>query len=269
MGEHVIMKIKKIVQECEDIRTFWLDKEIDAAPGQFVMVWIPGLDEKPFTLSSVGKNAAISVQERGPFTKKMHKLKVGDSFGVRGPFGHGFHLGKCKKPLIVGGGCGSANLTALAELLAETGKKPAYVLGAKTAELIPFEKRMAKISELYITTDDGSKGDKGFTTQKAEELLKEGNFDCVFACGPEIMLVALLELCKREKIACQFSLERFMKCAIGLCGQCCINGKLVCVEGPVFNKEHLLELTELGKFARTKSGKLVDLKEYVQKRSVC
>ncbi len=262
MDNHVIVKIKKIEQECSDIKTFWFEQELNASPGQFVMVWLPGIDEKPFTLSSIGNESAISVQKRGIFTEKMHKLKEGDEFGVRGPFGHGFHFGKTTKPLLVGGGCGNANLTALAEMLAEHGKKPAYVLGARTADLLPYEKRLEKISDLYITTDDGSKGEKGFTTQKVEELLGKEGFDCVFACGPEVMLVPLLEVCKKKGIECQFSLERFMKCAVGLCGECCINGKLVCVEGPVFDKKHLEQLTELGKFARTKSGKLVDLGEY-------
>jgi len=262
MDEHVMVKIKKVEEECKGIKTFWFDHEMNAAPGQFVMVWLPGMDEKPFTLSSIGENPAISVQCRGDFTKKMHQLKKGDVFGVRGPFGHGFHFGKCKKPLIVGGGCGSANLTALAEKLEEMEKKPAFILGARTGELIPYEKRLEKTCDLYITTDDGSRGEKGFTTETAEKLLKEGDYDCVFACGPEPMLVGLLDLCRKTGVECQFSLERFMKCAIGLCGQCCINGKLVCVEGPVFDKKQLEELTELGKFARTKSGKLVGIKEY-------
>ncbi|MBW2985010.1 dihydroorotate dehydrogenase electron transfer subunit, partial [Candidatus Woesearchaeota archaeon] len=99
------VKITKVVKENYKVKTFYLDINLKAKPGQFVMAWIPGVDEKPFTLSSIAP-VAITVEEKGKFTSRMFKLKEGDSVGIRGPYGHGFSA----KPnaCIVAGGMGIA-----------------------------------------------------------------------------------------------------------------------------------------------------------------
>ena len=83
-----------------------------------------------------------------------------------------------------------------------------------------------------------------------------------FVCGPEIMMKCVFDICEEHKIPCQLSLERYMSCGFGVCGKCAIDDMCVCKDGPVFNSEQLRKLTEFGKFARLKSGKLVKLKEY-------
>ncbi|MDD5148792.1 MAG: dihydroorotate dehydrogenase electron transfer subunit, partial [Candidatus ainarchaeum sp.] len=121
--------------------------------------------------------------------------------------------------------------------------------------------------DLYITTDDGSEGEKGFTTGVLERLLQKEKFCSVFACGPEIMLSRVFEICEKNKINCQLNLERFMRCGgMGICGQCAINEWLVCRDGPVFRNEQLRKMLEFGKFARLKSTKKVSLQEYAQWR---
>jgi dihydroorotate dehydrogenase electron transfer subunit len=107
---------------------------------------------------------------------------------------------------------------------------------------------------VIITTDDGSLGIRGFTTDALKGLLKEESFDCVYTCGPEMMMKKVFGLCKEFGVECQASLERYMKCGIGVCGQCCIDGLRVCKDGPVFSSEQLRKLDEFGVFERNKSG---------------
>ena len=119
-----------------------------------------------------------------------------------------------------------------------------------------------KNKKLNVTTDDGSYGIKGFTTNVLEKLLKEGKIKIVYTCGPEIMMKKVLELCNKYKVECEASLERYMSCAFGICGKCMINDKIVCIDGPIFNSKQLSNMSEFGKFARLKTGKKVTIKEY-------
>lgn len=260
--------IKKIVQETPSIKTFQFDFAMEAKPGQFAMAWIPGIDEKPFTLTAAGKECAITVQEKGKFTKALFALKEGDKIGIRGPYGKGFNIAKVKKACIIAGGCGAAPILLLAEQLQKKGIKTAIVLGTKTGGECLFRSRLAKTTKsLYITTDDGSLGEKGFATGALEKLLAKEKFDCVFGCGPEAMLSKVFELCEKRKVNCQLNLERWMRCSIGICGSCAISGFLVCKDGPVFSSEQLRKMKEFGQTAMLNCGKTVSLKEFAEWRS--
>jgi len=260
-------RISRIVQETPTIKTFYFEKELQGMPGQFVMLWLPRIDEKPFSISFFGKESALSVQKKGKFTEKMFELKEGDKIGVRGPFGKGFALEKVKNAIIVGGGCGIAAIASLPKVLKEKGIKARIILGAKNKEELFFE-NLESLGNLTVCTDDGSKGLKGFVTQALQEELEKEKPDCVFACGPEVMLAKVFEICEKQKVECQLSLERFMKCGIGICGQCVIDDQLVCKDGPVFNSEKIRKLSEFGKFARLKSGEKAELKDYYAWRQV-
>jgi len=193
-------RVKKIVQETPSIRTYYFEGELEAKPGQFVMVWLPKADEKPFSLSKIGKGFAVTVMCVGPFTKKLCGIEEGTFLGVRGPYGNGYSLEGIEKAVIVSGGCGVASLKPLARELKKRGAKVKFVLGAKTRKELAFEKELKKSCELYITTDDGSDGKKGFATEALEEILKKEKTDCVFACGPELMLKKVAEICKQRKV---------------------------------------------------------------------
>lgn len=261
-------RIKKIVQETPTIKTFVLDLEMKAAPGQFIMAWIPRVDEKPFTLTGIGKEIAITVQKKGKFTEKLFELKEGNSIGIRGPYGNGFDFKEVKKACIVAGGCGAAPVLLLAEELKKKKTGLKIILGAKTGTECLFKNPLSKAGDLYITTDDGSLGEKGFTTTMLEKLLQNEKFDCVFACGPEIMMAKVFEICEKFGAECQLNLERFMKCGgMGICGQCAMGELLVCKDGPVFSSAQLRNAKEFGKYARLKSSKLVTLKEFAEWRS--
>ena len=131
------------------------------------------------------------------------------------------------------------------------------MIGGRSESDIVWEKQLfAVCKEVFITTDDGSRGRKGTVMVEVEELIEKG-FDCVYACGPEKMMEALAKLCKKQDVPCQVSVERYMKCGVGVCGSCAIDGKLTCVDGPVFTGEEALAFKEFGKTHRDASGKKI------------
>ena len=222
-------------------------------PGQFLMVWVPGVDEVPMSLTQLGPKKAFAFHRKGQATEAIFKLKIGDRFGLRGPYGHGFELGKAKRVLIVGGGTGIASL---ASVVGAKDVKFTFALGSKTAKDLLYESRLRRSGcDLVVTTDDGTKGIKGFVSVAAIELMKERKFDLVLACGPEIMMLKMTQACQTAKIPIQCSTERYMKCGIGICDSCSMGGLQVCKDGPVFTGEQLLQIEEFGKWKRGPSGK--------------
>ncbi len=248
-------RITKVVDENPYVKTFFIDKRIDAKPGQFVMVWIPGVDEKPFSLSYLGKQTGITVEEKGKFTSALFRVKEGDSIGVRGPYGKEFSL----KPnaCVVAGGCGVAPLSPLIEQL----PKPFVIQGARSKDRLIFPKRFEKAN---LATDDGSFGTKGFVTDVLESELKKRKFSIIYTCGPEVMMKRVFELCEKYGVECEASLERYMKCGFGVCGQCEASGLRVCKDGPVFASAQLRKIKDFGGFARLKTGKRVAIGEYAK-----
>lgn len=249
------VKITEIVHESPSTRTFFFDKELeDAQPGQFVMVWIRGVDEIPMTLSY--KNA-ITVQNVGDATEKLFELNEGDELGIRGPFGKGYTLPeKDEKILIVAGGVGTASIALLAEYAKEKGTSVTSINGARNADELLFVDRFAECGELYMTTDDGSAHRRGYVTEVLSEIDKSG-FDKIYSCGPEMMMKAVFGILEKVDLLdkTEFSLHRYFKCAIGVCGACCMDndGLRVCKDGPVFNGMQLVD-SEFGLHMRGPSG---------------
>ncbi len=236
-------RIADIADESPTVRTFVLAGELPARPGQFVMVWLPGVHEKPFSLAD-DSPATLTVARVGPFTEAIHRQKVGDNLWLRGPFGTGFAL-MPGDALLVGGGYGAAPLAFLARRLREGGQAVTVVLGAKTAEeLILAERFRALGCEVHVSTEDGSLGHTGLATGLAESFMRQQPDAALYACGPEPMLEKLAELCYKLHIPGQFSMERWMKCGLGVCGSCHMDGLLVCRDGPVFTADQVLSLSQ-------------------------
>ncbi|HWR25905.1 MAG TPA: dihydroorotate dehydrogenase electron transfer subunit [Methanosarcina sp.] len=252
--------ITKITEESPSVRTFFFDLRFEPLePGQFVMVWIRGVDEIPMGLS---KNNSITVQKIGEATSKLFELKEGNSFGLRGPFGKGFSLpAQEEKLLIIAGGVGAAPLAPYAEKAFEAGSEVHTILGARCVEDLIFETRFAAAGKVFISTDDGSKGTKGFVTDVLREL-DVSAYGRIAVCGPEVMMAAVFRLLEDKKALgkAEFSLHRYFKCGIGVCGACCIDrsGLRVCKDGPVFSGLQLLD-SELGKYTRDASGRRVKI----------
>jgi len=228
-----------------------------ATPGQFVMVWVPGVDEFPMSVSYAGDRCGITYQIIGEGTKALAQKKPGDKIGMRGPYGKGFSL-VGKKLLFVGGGAGMAPLAPLVELASAKGATVDIVVGARTREELLFESRSAVAgARMHVSTDDGSIGFKGLATELTQIVVGKHNFDCMYACGPEKMLVKLLTIATEKGIPMQVSLERVMKCGIGICDSCAIDGMHVCRDGPVFSEKDLRRFEELGKSKLDAAGRKI------------
>jgi len=226
-------------------------------PGQFFMVWIPGVDEIPMSVSTITPTIkAITFRTIGDATQALAGLRPGDRLGIRGPYGNGFTI-TGTRPLFVGGGTGIAMLAPAVEQARKKNRKVTVLLGVRTKNQLFFEKRLRRTgATVLVSTDDGSYGFKGFASNLAKQLLTKETFDAVYTCGPEPMMHTLLSYCK--KIPFQASLERYMKCAIGICGQCCVgDGLRVCVEGPIFDRTVLKKIKDFGVYQRDAAGRKI------------
>lgn len=232
-------RIRDIRDESPTVRTFTLDGAIQAEPGQFVMVWLPRVNEKPFSLVDAAP-ITLTIARVGPFTEAAHWLRVGDRLWLRGPFGRGFDL-LPRLAVLVGGGYGAAPLAFLARRLRAQGVDVSVALGAKgAADLVLMDRFHAVGCHVHPATEDGSLGHKGLATDVAERLLDAQPDAALYACGPEAMLLRLAHLCRERGTPGQFSLERMMKCGLGVCGSCDYRGLLVCRDGPVFSADQVL-----------------------------
>ena len=256
-----ITKIRNVVEEAEGIKTFILEKEVRAIPGQFVMVWIPNVGEKPMSASYATGNLGITALAVGPFTNRLLEMKEGELLGIRGPYGRGFEI-KGEKLLVVGGGVGMPPLAAFVDEAKKDKKDITAIIGAKTKSGLLFCDRLKKAGARVLTsTEDGTDGVTGYVTDVLKELLKNEKFDQCYTCGPELMMENVVKITKESKVPTQISAERYFKCGIGVCGHCAIDytGKRVCMEGPVFTDKDL-ESGEFGKYARDATGRRVYFK---------
>jgi len=252
-----IVKIKEVIKENSNVKTIKFEYLKSTKPGQFFMIWIPGIDEIPMSASYIDeKIKGFTFKKIGEATNKLFKFKIGQKIGIRGPYGNGYEI-QGKNILFIGGGTGIATIAPSVEFAVNKKIKSTVIIGAKTKDELFFENRIKKTnSKIIITTDDGSKGIKGLATDTAKDLIKKEKIDQIFTCGPELMMKKLLDI--SNNIGLQVSLERYMKCGIGLCGQCCVGkGLRVCEEGPVFNKETLLKVEDFGKYKKDASGQKI------------
>ncbi|MEF8848165.1 MAG: dihydroorotate dehydrogenase electron transfer subunit [Candidatus Thermoplasmatota archaeon] len=260
MNYPYITTIKKTEDEAKDIKTILFKFPEKINPGQFFMIWIPGIDEIPMSVSYIKKKQVkgITFKKVGEATQALYNLKKGDKIGIRGPYGNGFDF-QGKKILFVGGGTGIAMLAPAVEKTIEKNKDCTIIIGAKNQKEIFFEKRLQKTkANTILCTDDGSCGNKGFATDQAFKILSKQNFSSILTCGPEIMMKKLYNKCKNVNF--QASLERYMKCAVGICGQCCIGkGIRVCKEGPILTGEQLKKIEDFGKYKRNAAGQKIPL----------
>ena len=221
-------------------------------PGQFVMVWLVDVDEKPYAVSYLERERfGITVMRRGRFSSRLHEIGAGTQVGFRGPYGRGFwgwqHQHDPCRVALVAGGCGTVPLAMLGERLSGC----VLVQGEPTADEVLFAERFP---DQVIYTEDGSRGRRGLPTEWLEEAVERGGVQMVYTCGPEALMRAVVSTCRRAGVSCQASLERYMKCGFGVCGQCECDGRLVCQDGPVFSAQELAHMPSFGRQARLKTG---------------
>lgn len=255
------VKIEKIIDETPTVRTIIFSDEhfSNAFPGQFAMVWIPGVNELPMSIMinlEKGK-CAFTVRKHGLASTALYNVEPGQYIGIRGPYGNSFTI-KSGNLLLVGGGTGLVPLMRLL-LSLKTTDNVTIMIGAKTKEEVFFEEMANHIlkktnHEVIVVTEDGSCGKSGFVTDVMENLLSKKKFDMVYTCGPEKMMYKVVQIAHAKQISVEASLERMMKCGMGICGSCCMGEVLVCKDGTVFDGNFLLTNKEFGYTHRNKAG---------------
>lgn len=254
----LIRKISEIVTESHHTKSFYFKGGLDANPGQFVMVWVPGIDEIPMGLSMIGETVGITVHRVGDATERMHSMNEGDKIGIRGPYGNCFDI-RGSKVMAIAGGTGIASLMPAVEVAIKE-RSVDVAIGAQTKEELLFAKRVeATGAGLKLATDDGSEGFHGFVSDLADELLSNGDYDQILTCGPEAMMKKVIELGREHNIRTQVSMERFMRCGIGVCGSCAFDGLRICADGPVFDGEEVYGKADFNMHRRDRAGKKIPL----------
>lgn len=258
MARMQVVPLLELVKESYHTTTYRFRADLGGVAGQFVMVWIPGHDELPMALSYLGPVKGITVHAYGDATRALQSFRPGDRIGVRGPYGNTFKL-EGERVLAVAGGTGMASVIAAIEAFAQQGAEVTTAVGGRTAEELLFVDRASASGEVHVSTDDGSRGFHGFVPSLAERLLEKHKFDQVLTCGPEKMMKLMVDLANKRGIKVQASLERYMKCGIGICDACAFDDRLVCVDGPVFSGAQLAASRDFGAYRRTKDGRRVEL----------
>ncbi|MHB8351253.1 MAG: dihydroorotate dehydrogenase electron transfer subunit [Thermoplasmata archaeon] len=252
-----IVTVAERVEETPSTATLRFRYEAPARPGQFIMVWLPGEDELPMSLSYVGPVKGVTIKKMGATSGHLKDLRVGAALGVRGPYGNSFDLSP-GRILLVGGGSGTAVLAPAAEAARAAGGRITAALGGTTASEVLYGGRLSAVCEsVRIATDDGSSGHAGFVTEVARALLDAEPFDAVWTCGPEVMMRKVIEMAGARAVPVFCSVERQMKCALGLCDACALGPFHVCTDGPVFPAAALLSAEEFGRFQRDASGRRI------------
>jgi ferredoxin--NADP+ reductase len=241
-----ILGKQNLAPSIKEFLIFCLEIARKAQPGQFVVVRIDEKGERvPLTIADYDRDKgtiSIVIQQAGKTTYQLGELNSGDVlFDAIGPLGIPTHMEKRGTVVCVGGGVGIPPIYPVARGFKEIGNRVISIIGARNRELVIWEEKIASVTdELYITTDDGSYGRKGFVSDELQRLIKGGKeLDLVFAVGPTLMMRAVCEVTKPHKLRTVVSLNPIMVDATGMCGACRVSVggriKFVCVDGPDFD----------------------------------
>ena len=253
MKQNRLLKVKSVEHLNERnvlIKLSSNDPLPDIVPGQFVQVKVEGSPKtflrRPISVNFYNKEANelwLLVQLRGEGTNTLARLQEGEGLELLFPLGNGFtqdvQLGE--RILLVGGGVGTAPLLLYGRYIKEKGGVPLFLLGGKTkADVLQLD-LFKQYGDVFVTTEDGSLGEKGFVTQHS--LLNKADFSRISVCGPKPMMLAVAKYAMHVGLECEVSLENLMACGLGAC-LCCVEkttrgNVCVCTEGPVFNIRQL------------------------------
>lgn len=221
-------------------------------PGQFVQVLVknsPGTFlRRPLSIHDVDterNTIKLLVQIVGDGTRELANLDIGDTLSTIYPLGNSFTLSNNNEDniLLIGGGCGVAPLLLLAKHIVSKGIKPDILIGGRSKDYLLRVDEYSKIANVYVTTEDGSVGEKGFVIHHSILWNEHKTYNKIYTCGPDAMMKAVAKYAHKKNIDCEVSLENLMACGIGAC-LCCITetvegNKCTCIDGPVFNSNYL------------------------------
>jgi dihydroorotate dehydrogenase electron transfer subunit len=244
-----VIENKRINPDSYVLELFTEEKLPDIKPGQFVQLRVDGSPEtflrRPISIYDVDyKQNTINllIQIVGKGTETVSKLKKGDLLNLIFPLGNSFSDPAVnEKILLVGGGVGIAPLFYLGKHLNSIGYIPDMLFGFRTRDRIIEYEEFTKLGKVFLTTEDGSEGEKGYVTNHS--VLSDCKYTMIYCCGPDPMMKAVADYCKKNNVKCEVSLENLMACGFGIC-LCCIvdtdRGNLcTCTDGPVFNINEL------------------------------
>ncbi len=231
------VKVERVRRFPAGIVEIEFDRELRGYPGQFVMLNVFGCEEIPLSLSSP---RTVTVKVVGETTERLYEMGEGERVGIRGPFGRPFSLPRPgEEAYLIAGGIGIAPLNYLYLVLRGAGIRVKVIHGVRNKSELIYD-----YPDMEVATDDGSFGFKGNAVELFTRILPESGNKVVYACGPWPMLKALYGVVKERGLKAEFSLESYMRCGIGVCGSCVLNGYRVCADGPVFGGEELDEIFE-------------------------
>ena len=209
-------------------------------PGQFINIKVPDKYlRRPISVCDFDADSVTVIYKVvGEGTKIMSEMEKGISLDVLTGLGNGFDIGKSgDRPLLIGGGVGVPPLYNLAKKLKDEGKTVTVILGFNTSDEVFLKEEFEKIATVYLTTADGSEGQKGFVTDAMDGI----DYDYIYTCGPQAMLRAVYD---KAKTGGQFSFEERMGCGFGACMGCSCKtkygAKRICKDGPVLEKEEII-----------------------------
>ena len=262
----LISTIKSVIDLTPTEKIFEVElpdgKQLDHDPGQFVQLLVPGIGEAPISICSspTDKNFHLTIRRVGDVTTAIHNMKEGDKVGIRGSFGNGFPVEEMKgnNVLIIAGGIGLAPLRSVIRyILANRGEYGDFTLlhGARTPSDRLFKdelSRWADSSEVNLLEtvdhpDESWSGKSGVITTLFKGLTVDPSRTYALVCGPPVMYRFVILECLGRGIPDKqilVSLERHMKCGLGKCGHCQINGVYTCQDGPVFTFNQVRNLEE-------------------------
>jgi dihydroorotate dehydrogenase electron transfer subunit len=245
IGDFKIIDNKRLTDDLFILVLSGNEELVHFKPGQFVQVKVEGSPEtflrRPISIHDVDykhNTFKLLIQSTGAGTYKLAQMISGDSLNLIYPLGNSFTDPlDGERVLLVGGGVGVAPLLFLGKHLISIGCKPDWLLGFRNKDRIIDLTEYKNIGNIFLTTEDGSEGEKGYVT--SHSVLSGRRYDRFYCCGPDLMMKAVADYCRRSSINCEVSLENLMACGFGICLCCIVNtvkGNIcTCTEGPVFN----------------------------------
>lgn len=236
--KHVIIKLTDDKPLPEMLPGQFVEVRVDNSPSTFL--------RRPISINNVDYDRNelwLLVAAVGDGTRQLQKLQKGDRLNCMLPLGNSFTMptDSAQKVLLVGGGVGVAPLLYFGKRIKAMGGEPTFLLGARSAKDVLERELFEQVGRVFITTEDGSEGEKGFVTNHS--ILAQEHFDRISTCGPKPMMMAVARYAFKNDIECEVSLENKMACGVGAC-LCCVEktvegNKCVCKEGPVMNIKKL------------------------------
>jgi ferredoxin/flavodoxin---NADP+ reductase len=242
-------------------------------PGQFVIVRVNEKGERiPLTIEKSDPEKGtvnIVVQSIGKTTTLLNSLETGDTIlDIVGPLGKPSEIANFGTVVVMGGGVGTAMAYPTAAAMKRAGNRVITILGGRNKDLVLLEKEMRECSDsVFVTTDDGSYGDKGLVTDRLRQLIENGTrIDQVLAVGPIPMMRAVADMTRKERIRTMVSLNPIMIDGTGMCGGCrvLVEGKseFACVDGPEFDAHRIDFAVLVQRNAMYRDAEKLSLEEY-------